>query len=290
MMRKNDLNSSNTKILICCHKTCELPKDDIFLPIQVGAAISDVDLGMQRDDMINGLPCDNISAKNKSYCELTAMYWAWKNIKKLYPDLEYIGLNHYRRFFNFNHFKSFREDFIKNVSEIKDYKVNRVKLQSLLNRYRFLISKSHMYKFSMFYTYCIFYNSEDYRILKNAIKEVQPDYYSDFIQVMEKGNVYSPFNMFFMSWKDFDAYCTWLFSILTVVEKKSIFKYYTPQQMRLFGYIAEFLTQVYMRRYRKNTKELIVNVYRDDIKNVNVVLQIIKNLRSKIIFFLLKYL
>ena len=290
MMRKNDLNSSNTKILICCHKTCELPKDDIFLPIQVGAAISDVDLGMQRDDMINGLPCDNISAKNKSYCELTAMYWAWKNIKKLYPNLEYIGLNHYRRFFNFNHFKSFREDFIKNVSEIKDYKVNRVKLQSLLNRYRFLISKSHMYKFSMFYTYCIFYNSEDYRILKNAIKEVQPDYYSDFIQVMEKGNVYSPFNMFFMSWKDFDAYCTWLFSILTVVEKKSIFKYYTPQQMRLFGYIAEFLTQVYMRRYRKNTKELIVNVYRDDIKNVNVVLQIIKNLRSKIIFFLLKYL
>lgn len=290
MMRKNDLNSSNTKILICCHKTCELPKDDIFLPIQVGAAISDVDLGMQRDDMINGLPCDNISAKNKSYCELTAMYWAWKNIKKLYPNLEYIGLNHYRRFFNFNHFKSFREDFIKNVSEIKDYKVNRVKLQSLLNRYRFLISKSHMYKFSMFYTYCIFYNSEDYRILKNAIKEVQPDYYSDFIQVMERGNVYSPFNMFFMSWKDFDAYCTWLFSILTVVEKKSIFKYYTPQQMRLFGYIAEFLTQVYMRRYRKNTKELIVNVYRDDIKNVNVVLQIIKNLRSKIIFFLLKYL
>ena len=289
-MRKNDLNSSNTKILICCHKTCELPKDDIFLPIQVGAAISDVDLGMQRDDMINGLPCDNISAKNKSYCELTAMYWAWKNIKKLYPNLEYIGLNHYRRFFNFNHFKSFREDFIKNVSEIKDYKVNRVKLQSLLNRYRFLISKSHMYKFSMFYTYCIFYNSEDYRILKNAIKEVQPDYYSDFIQVMERGNVYSPFNMFFMSWKDFDAYCTWLFSILTVVEKKSIFKYYTPQQMRLFGYIAEFLTQVYMRRYRKNTKELIVNVYRDDIKNVNVVLQIIKNLRSKIIFFLLKYL
>ena len=290
MMRKNDLNSSNTKILICCHKTCELPKDDIFLPIQVGAAISDVDLGMQRDDMINGLPCDNISAKNKSYCELTAMYWAWKNIKKLYPNLEYIGLNHYRRFFNFNHFKSFREDFIKNVSEIKDYKVNRVKLQSLLNRYRFLISKSHMYKFSMFYTYCIFYNSEDYRILKNAIKEVQPDYYSDFIQVMEKGNVYSPFNMFFMSWKDFDAYCTWLFSILTVVEKKNKFKYYTPQQMRLFGYIAEFLTQVYMRRYRKNTKELIVNVYRDDIKNVNVVLQIIKNLRSKIIFFLLKYL
>lgn len=67
------LNSSKIKILVCCHKSCELPKDDIFLPIQVGATISAVDLGMQRNDQINGVPCDNISAKNKSYCELTAM-------------------------------------------------------------------------------------------------------------------------------------------------------------------------------------------------------------------------
>ena len=97
---KVSLGPQNTKIMVCCHKACELPQNDegLFLPIHVGAAISDLDLKMQRDDQVLGQPCDNISAKNKSYCELTALYWAWKNIKKVYPNLEYIGLCHYRRF------------------------------------------------------------------------------------------------------------------------------------------------------------------------------------------------
>lgn len=73
-MKDNTVDSSKIKILVCYHKSCELPKDDIFLPIQVGVAISDIDLVMQRNDQVNGEPCDNISAKNKSYCELTAMY------------------------------------------------------------------------------------------------------------------------------------------------------------------------------------------------------------------------
>lgn len=114
MKDKITLNKDNCKILICCHKPCELPPDPdgLFLPVQVGAAISDVDLGMQRYDQVNGEPCDNISAKNKSYCELTALYWAWKNIKKIYPNLEYIGLNHYRRYFStkklFSKFRFFK--------------------------------------------------------------------------------------------------------------------------------------------------------------------------------------
>lgn len=80
-------------ILIACHKECRLPKQDFFLPVQVGSAHSIVDLKMQRDDQ-----GENISSKNKSYCELTAMYWAWKNLQ----NIEIIGLSHYRRFFDFN--------------------------------------------------------------------------------------------------------------------------------------------------------------------------------------------
>ena len=53
------------KILVCCHKKCELPTDDIFFPIQVGAARSNIDLHIQRDDQLNGSTCDNISIKNK---------------------------------------------------------------------------------------------------------------------------------------------------------------------------------------------------------------------------------
>ena len=288
-MKNNIIDSSKIKILVCCHKPCELPKDDIFLPIQVGAAISDVDLGIQRDDQVNGKPCDNISAKNKSYCELTAMYWAWKNIKKLYPDLEYIGLNHYRRYFDFSHIFSFAEDFVKDEKEVLDYKLEKGHLQKLLRKYQFLVSKRHMYKFSMFYTYCLFYNSEDYRLLKEAIKEKQSDFFDDFVQVMEKGNVYSPYNMFVMSWQNFDAYCSWLFSILETVENRSIFEHYSPQQMRLFGYMSEFLTQVYLHRQKKHAKEIMVNVYRDDLKQKNGIFQMLMNLRCRFVFLILKY-
>ena len=63
------------KILVACHKADpNIRHDDIYMPIQVGKALHpELDLGFQCDNT-----GDNISEKNGSYCELTALYWAWK--------------------------------------------------------------------------------------------------------------------------------------------------------------------------------------------------------------------
>ena len=72
----NNTKALKVKILVCCHKPDKWLSDDVYIPIHCGKAVSKVNLGIQGDDT-----GDNISTKNPNYCELTAMYWAWKNLK-----------------------------------------------------------------------------------------------------------------------------------------------------------------------------------------------------------------
>lgn len=76
------------RILIAAHKPYGFAQDDIYMPVQVGAALNDK-FGAACDDT-----GDNISDKNPYYCELTGLYWMWKNVKA-----DYCGLVHYRRYF-----------------------------------------------------------------------------------------------------------------------------------------------------------------------------------------------
>ena len=75
----------NIKLLVAMHKAYCLPEDAVYAPIQVG--------GVHIPGMENALRDDtgeNISNKNRSYCELTALYWGWKNLQA-----DYLGLVHY---------------------------------------------------------------------------------------------------------------------------------------------------------------------------------------------------
>lgn len=79
------------KIIVCYHKSGNYISNDIYLPIHVGKSLSKYDLPIKGDNT-----GDNISCLNSLYCELTGLYWAWKNV-----DADYVGLCHYRRFFTF---------------------------------------------------------------------------------------------------------------------------------------------------------------------------------------------
>ena len=75
-------------IIVAAHKRYTMPADSLYLPLQVGAE-GKSDIGYRKDN-----EGENISEKNPYYCELTGLYWAWKNL-----ECEYLGLAHYRRHF-----------------------------------------------------------------------------------------------------------------------------------------------------------------------------------------------
>lgn len=66
----------NIKILVCAHKDSRLPQHEYFCPIQVGASLTSARFFPVLDNT-----GDNISDRNPHFCELTAHYWAWKNLK-----------------------------------------------------------------------------------------------------------------------------------------------------------------------------------------------------------------
>ena len=96
----------NIKIIIATHKKYKMPNDSMYIPLHVGAEGKE-DLGYVKDNT-----GDNISTKNPYYCELTGMYWAWKNL-----DAEYIGLAHYRRHFSLNKKSKEKFDNVLTLSE-----------------------------------------------------------------------------------------------------------------------------------------------------------------------------
>ena len=81
---------ADIKLFVCCHRLEQrVPNHPLLVPIQVGTVLADSRFPHFLHDDIG----ENISEKNHSYCELTAQYWAWKNIVA-----DYYGFFHYRRY------------------------------------------------------------------------------------------------------------------------------------------------------------------------------------------------
>ena len=114
MSKKNKV-----KILVGYHKPGMLFKNDILVPIHLGRALateaskdgkmSQEDYQWMLDNMIGDDTGDNISYLNRKFCEITGMYWAWKNYDKL-GNPDYIGFMHYRRILDLNEKKEFQNN------------------------------------------------------------------------------------------------------------------------------------------------------------------------------------
>ena len=238
------------------------PNDDgIFLPIHAGKALSSTDLHMQSDNEVNGQPCDNISSKNPYYSELTAMYWAWKNLKTLYPDTKYIGLHHYRRFFAFDEQQFFAPDIVKPEDDIASYSIDFEKVSKILESGRIILVKEYAFPYTMACHYCMSHISDNYRTLQEVIREKFPDYYDALIDVMEHSNKLFARNMFVMKWEDFEKYCEWLFTVLFEIDERIHYQDYGTYQMRVPAFMAERLFNIYVRKNKIRSKRFNIYYY-----------------------------
>lgn len=245
------------KVFVACHKPFKMPVNDAcFQPIHVGAKNSNLKI----ENAIRDDTGDNISEKNSIYCELTGLYWIWKN----YNNAEYIGLCHYRRFFS------------KNAYSIKDdYSI--LKSDQLLNELQgfdmILPTPSKKGLLNHYYKKESEYETDRVYIeITSAIKNICPEYLQTAINVL-KSREMSFGNIMLTNRNLFCQYCEWLFKIEFYLEKFIVEKYgeIEPREM---GFISEWLLNIWSIYNNIKIKYIPVCMINSDNRFIRCIKQI----------------
>lgn len=265
----------STKILICTHKEFNYIPNSSFLPIHVGKEISAVDLPYQVDNTGT-----NISSKNKNYCELTALYWAWKNL----DEVTTIGLCHYRRFFDFSGTKTANE--IINITEeyFSNHFQNYCYEENNLEGYDIILPKKIVKTRSLYSHYSLSHLPEDFDVLEKTVIALYPEYEASFKKTLFESNSFSPFNMFVASKELTSNYTSWLFSILEKVEQEITISS-NPYQERVLGFMSERLLNVFVDHNQLKVKYVPVHFVAEKNKSKSVLMQQLMEINNHIIFW-----
>lgn len=211
----------SVRVAVAAHKAYWMPSDPMYLPIQVGAEGKPSIEGFTRDDQGT-----NISAKNSRYCELTALYWAERNLSE-----RYIGLVHYRR-----HFAGSGER-----KTLTDHEA-----LELLNRAPLVLPKRREYGIETIEShYSHTHDARHLEALRSAVTEIEPRYSKALERhLSERGS--HMFNMMIMRHDLLSEFCTWMFPILQTTEQLIDFEGLTPFEERLMGRLSELLIDVWV--------------------------------------------
>lgn len=201
-----------------------LKANQTYVEIQVGAALTNERICELVDT--NG---DNISKYNSQFCELTGLYWMWKNTHQYY-----VGLEHYRRHF------ILPDNWEKLLEE---------------NNIDVILPTPLYIDGGIGANYRMRHVEEDWWLLMNYIRENSPEEYEDMYEFFENTYTYSPCNMFIMKKSVLDEYCQWLFPILFACHKK-IGTHEDVYQNRYPGFMAERLKTYYFEKKRLDLRKV----------------------------------
>ncbi len=224
------MKKESIRIIVAAHKPYWMPRNDIYVPVLVGAAQNSGDdttkIGYQPDS--SG---DNISQKNAGYCELTGLYWAWKNM-----DAEIYGLCHYRRYLGSRQFRQQKKDRILQEAEIR----------KLLSEHDLILPrKRHYWIETRGSQYAHAHHQEDLELTEKVLAENYPENVAAWKHMLQtrSGHIC---NMFIMRKELFTEYCDWLFDVLFEVERRLDISGYSDKDRRVFGYLGERLLDVWI--------------------------------------------
>lgn len=216
----------NIKVIVAAHKAYRMPEDPMYLPVHVGREGKDMELGFQGDNT----GADHISQKNGTFCELTGLYWAWKNL-----DAEYIGLAHYRR-----HFCG------KKGKDKWSGILSTEEASALLERCDVLLPKRRNYYIETAYNQYVHAHPAEPLDRMLSLAAATGENYAAVVDHMKKRTWTHLYNMFIMKKEIFDGYCGWMFPILFELEGTLDISGYSQYDRRVFGFLAERMLDIYL--------------------------------------------
>lgn len=197
----------------------EISTPEYVRPVQAGAALTEKVIADLRDDM-----GENISHKNRNYCECTVTHYIWKNATE-----DYVGLCHYRRRFQWDQ---------------TDLKILESGAVDVVLPYPVITVRD---KYDIHYKPYV--EESVYQVMLDVLEQNYREYYTTALEVMQ-GDMFYPCNLVLAKKRIFDAYAEWMFDVLRKVE--AVCGDENVRTDRYLGYLAEHLTTFYFVKNRMN--------------------------------------
>ena len=225
-------NRKDVKIVSMFHKPYVFFDTDIHLQLHCGRKIAEMNSKdgtlskVERDWMqrytIGDDTGENISHLNRHFCEMSGIYWLWKNYDKIgSPD--YLCIQHYRRWF-YCTCKPWFFDALDKYDMI------------LPNRGNSWVSSEKVFEKGREYYY-------DYEF----IKENSPEYLESFRYYMNNSGFYAG-NMFICRKELFFEYCEFIFPVLFYIEENTD---YALKEKEIIAQGGDQVQARIMNMYRK---------------------------------------
>lgn len=220
-------------IMCVSHTNQVMYSSELVVPVGVGKA-RDLPSGWRSDR-----EGENIADRNQNYCELTAIYWAWKNLP---PDYTHVGLFHYRRIL---WTKPAGASLKPPVPRRVDDLIDRRSILDLCAAHDVVLPFPLTFQgLSLADQYVNCHIKSDWEVLIDVLLQRHPDRRHEILRHMYGSHGYHPFNMFILKRSIFDAYCAWLFSTLAEIDARITISA-DPYQARVFGFMAERLQSLF---------------------------------------------